>query len=111
MPDTPSELWRYLLSPPALIAVLIPGIVSLAILAAYAQAQRISLRLQLLWLFCLLVTLLSTHWKYQSDVHELYLVSAFSIACLVVIFNRMYISPVLIYSLTFLSLGIADTVA
>ena len=109
--STGSDLWHYLFSPPALVAVLIPGLASLIILTAYASAHRISARLRLLWIICLPVTLASTRWIYNGDLHELYLVSVFSVACLLVIFRRMYISPILIYALTFLSLGTVDAMA
>jgi len=48
-----SHLADYLLSPSAVIAVVIPGMTSLIILTAYLYASRVSGRLWLLWAVCL----------------------------------------------------------
>src|SRR5689334_17700727 len=103
-----SHLADYLLSPSAVIAVVIPGMTSLIILTAYLYASRVSGRLWLLWAVCLPITFGCGHWVHRDDLHELYLVSAFSIACLLLLFRKMYVPPALTYALTFLSLGVID---
>jgi hypothetical protein len=104
-------LANYLLSGSAWVAVFIPGIVSLIVVAVYARAGRFSTRLQVLWLCSLPVTLVCTHWDYTDDVHQLYIYSAFSVACIMIFFKRMYIPPPMAYALTFFSLGLVDLTA
>jgi hypothetical protein len=105
------DLQSYLFDAPALIAVAIPGTLSLAIIGLYGKAGRISTRLQLLWLLSLPIALACTRWSYTAEIHELYIYSAFSVACLLVLHKRMYVSPVLVYALSFLSLCAVDVVS
>jgi len=72
------------------------------------QAGRLSRRLQLLWSASILITLFCARWDYSNDLHQLYFYSAFSVACLVLLFKRMYIPPALAYALTFFSLCLVD---
>jgi hypothetical protein len=102
------DLQSYLLDAPGLVAVAIPGTLSLAIVSLYARAGRISTRLQVLWLLSLPITVVCTRWSYSGEVHELYIYSAFSVACLLVLHKRMYISPALAYALSFLSMCAVD---
>src|SRR5690349_10520900 len=97
---TSSAPFDYLLSSSAWVAVLIPATLSLWILGWYMQARRLSRRLQLLWSASILITLFCARWDYSNDLHQLYLYSAFSVACLVLLFKRMYIPPALAYALT-----------
>jgi hypothetical protein len=64
--------------------------------------------LQLVWIASLAITLCCTRWDYSGDLHQLYIFSAFSIACLIILFRRMYIPPALVYALTFFSLCLVD---
>lgn len=104
-------LSTWLSSPAALTAVVLPGVLSTALLIRHAYAGQLSLRLALTWLATLPITLLCTRWICDGDVHELYIFSAFSVAVLFVFFKRMTIAPTLVYALTFLSLGLVDTAA
>jgi hypothetical protein len=99
------QLWQYLLRPNTWVAVLIPGIASTVILA---RADRISMRLRLLWMVSLPLTVACMRWNHVGDLHQLCIFSIFSVACLLVLFRRMYISPALIYALTFMSLSAVD---
>jgi len=101
-------LANYLSRPETHVAVLLPGIVSLAVVAVYARAGKLSRRLQLLWLLALGVSFYFARWELTAEVHQLYLYSAFSVACLVLLFKRVYIAPALAYALTFLSLWVVD---
>ncbi len=101
-------LANYLSCPETRVAVLLPGVVSLAVLAFYARAGKLSRRLQLLWLLALAVSFYSARWELTADAHQLYIYSAFSVACLVLLFRRVYIAPALAYALTFLSLWVVD---
>ena len=47
-------------------------------------------------------------WDSSPDGDTLYTYSAFSIACLVLLFHRIYVPPALAYALTFLSLWWVD---
>ena len=101
-------LGEYLARPETSVAVLLPGIASLAILRFYFRAGRISDRLKLLWLMALPVSFYCARWESNPEVQQLYVYSAFSVACLLLLFNRVYISPALAYALTFLSLWLVD---
>jgi hypothetical protein len=105
---TGSASYDYLLSPSAWVAVFIPALLSLLILAWYIYAGRFSSRLQLVWIGSMPITLFCARWDYSNDLHQLYLYSAFSVACLILLFKRMYISPLLAYALSFLSLFLVD---
>ena len=98
----------YLSRPETSVAVLLPGVLSAAILAYYARAGKVSRRLQLLWVLTLGVTYYCARWELTSDTAQLYLFSAFSVACLLLLFRRVYVSPALAYALTFLSLWLVD---
>jgi hypothetical protein len=98
----------YLTSPETSLSVLLPGVLSAGILAYYAGAGKVSRRLQLLWVLTLGVTYYCARWELTSDTAQLYLFSAFSVACLLLLFRRVYVSPALAYALTFLSLWLVD---
>ena len=101
-------LLEYLRSPETHLAVIFPGVLSLAILGFYSRLGRISQRLQLLWVLALAIAFYSAHWDVSEDMQRLYVYSAFSVTCAMLLFNRMYISPPLAYALTFLSLWWVD---
>jgi hypothetical protein len=101
-------LANYLSCPETRVAVLLPGVVSLGILAFYARAGKLSRRLQLLWLLALAISFYSARWELSSEAHQLYIYSAFSVACIVLLFKRVYVAPALAYALTFLSLWMVD---
>ena len=98
----------YLSCPETRVAVLLPGLVSFGILAFYARAGKLSRRLQLLWLLALAISFYSARWELTSEAHQLYIYSTFSVACIVLLFNRVYVAPALAYALTFLSLWMVD---
>jgi hypothetical protein len=89
-------------------AVLLPGIVSLAIVSFYVRRGLLSDRMQLVWVLVLPVSFYCARWEATSDVQQLFIYSGFSVACLVLAFHRVYVSPVLAYALTFLSLWWVD---
>jgi len=101
-------LVHYLVAPETRLAVVIPGVASLAILGFYARRGRISQRLQLLWILALGVSFCCARWEVTADVQELYIYSAFSVACLLLLFRRIYVAPALVYALTFLALWWVD---
>jgi len=103
-----TALLKYLGSPAVLFAVLLPGLISVAIYWSYRRAGKVSRRLQVLWLLALGLTFYFAHWEQSEDVQRLYMYSGFSIVCLVLLFFRVYISPALAYALTFLSLWWVD---
>ena len=99
---------NYLLRREIGLAVVLPGLLSLAILGFYARNGKVSSRLQLLWVLALPVAYYSAHWELTADGARLYIYSAFSIVCLLLVFKRIYVPPALAYSLTFLSLWWVD---
>jgi len=99
---------NYLLQPETRWAVLLPGILSIAILIYYARAGRISKRLRLLWLLALPIAYFCARWDSTPEGDQLYTFSAFSVACLILLFRRVYIPPALAYALTFVSLWGVD---
>lgn len=101
-------LVHWLALPETRLAVVIPGLVSLAILGFYARAGRISHRLQLLWVLALPVSYYCAHWQDSGGLGTLYIYSAFSVVCALLVFIRIYLSPALAFSLTFLSLWWVD---
>jgi hypothetical protein len=101
-------LLRYLSSPAIQLAVILPGVVSVAIYWAYRRAGKVSLQLQLLWSVALALTFMFARWEQSDEVQRLYIYSGFSVACLVLLYFRVYISPALAYALTFLSLWWVD---
>ena len=101
-------LVNYLHSPETRTAVLLPGLASLAILQFYARRGRISNRLQLLWFLALPISYFSAHWVVTPEFRQLYIYSAFSVVCALVLFKRMYVPPALAFALTFLSLWWVD---
>jgi len=98
----------YLTGPEVRWAVLLPGLVSLAIVSFYVRKRRLSNRLQLVWILALPVNFYCARWEATSEVQQLFIYSGFSVACLLLAFNRIYVSPVLAYALTFLSLWWVD---
>jgi hypothetical protein len=101
-------LVHYLVAPETHFAVVIPGLASLAILGFYARRGRVSNRLQLLWFLALGVSFYCARWEISGDVQRLYIYSAFSVACLLLLFVRIYVAPALAYALTFLALWLVD---
>ena len=101
-------LGEYLTRPETSIAVLLPGIASLSILVFYARAGKISGRLKLLWLMALPVSFYCARWESSPEVQQLYVYSAFSVVCMLLLFKRVYIPPALAYALTFLSMWWVD---
>jgi len=99
---------NYLLRPEIGLAVLLPGLISLGILGFYARNGKVSSRLQLLWVLALPVCYYCARWELTAEGSQLYLYSAFSVACLLLLFNRISVPPALAYSLTFLSLWWVD---
>lgn len=103
-----STLFAYLSSPSVRLAVLVPGAASLAIIGFYFRSGGISERLQLVWLLALPVSFYCARWDDSGDVQRLYVFSAFSVACALLLFGREYIAPALAYALTFVSLWGVD---
>jgi len=101
-------LWRYVSNPAVQLAVILPGIVSVAIYWIYRRAGKVSFQLQLLWSVALALTFFFARWEQSDEVQRLYIYSGFSVACLVLLYFRVYISPALAYALTFLSLWWVD---
>jgi hypothetical protein len=99
---------HYLVAPETRLAVVIPGLASLAILGFYARQGKVSNRLQLLWVLTLGLSFYCARWEITEEVHRLYIYSAFSVACLLLLFRRIYVAPALVYALTFLGLWWVD---
>lgn len=89
-------------------AVLLPGIVSLAIVSFYVRRKLLSDRMQLIWVLALPVSYYCARWEATSEAQQLFIYSGFSVACLVLAFKRVYVSPALAYALTFLSMWWVD---
>jgi hypothetical protein len=106
------ESYAYLLSyfstPSILLAVVAPGLISAIIYWSYRRAGKVSPRLQVLWFVALAVTFFLARWESSEEVQRLNIYSAFSVACLVLLYFRVYIAPALAYALTFLSLWWVD---
>jgi hypothetical protein len=103
-------LAHYLFLPETRFAVVIPGLISLAILGFYARQGRVSARLQLLWVLAVGVSYYLARWETTHEVERLYIYSAFSVACMLLLFYRIYVAPALAYALTFLALWWVDVV-
>ena len=103
-----STLAGYLGRSSTLLAVLVPGALSLGIIAFYSHSKGISDRLKLLWMLALPISFCCARWENSEDMQQLYIYSAFSVVCLILLFKRLYISPPLAYALTFLSLWWVD---
>ena len=103
-----TALFKYLGSPAVLLAVFLPGLISVAIYWSYRRAGKVSARLQVLWLCALLLSFYFARWEQSEDVQRLYIYSGFSVVCLILLLFRLYISPALAYALTFLSLWWVD---
>jgi hypothetical protein len=101
-------LLTYLRDPAIGLAVIGPGVLSLAIVGFYARAGRISPRLQLLWVLAVVISFWCARWESSAEAESLYIYSGFSVACMLLLFHRVYISPALAYALTFLSLWWVD---
>jgi hypothetical protein len=99
---------NYLSLPETGVAVLLPGILSLSIVGFYVRAGKLSNRLQLLWILVLPIAYYCARWELSPEGDQLYTYSAFSVACLVLLFKRIYVPPALAYALTFLSLWWVD---
>jgi len=98
----------WLHEPETRLAVIAPGLLSLAILGFYVRRGGISDRLQLVWMLALPVSFYCAQWQDGDGMGALYIYSAFSIACVLLLFMRIYVSPALAFSLTFLSLWWVD---
>ena len=103
-------LVQYLVAPETRLAVLVPGVISLAILAFYARKGKLSRRLQLVWVLTLGMSFYFARWEITDEVQRLYIYSAFSVACVLLLFKRIYVAPALAYALTFLALWWVDVV-
>jgi hypothetical protein len=101
-------LVSYLHLPETRAAVVLPGLASLAILAFYVRTGRISDRLQLLWILALPISYYCARWVVTPDYQQLYIYSAFSVVCALLLFKRIYVPPALAFALTFLSLWWVD---
>ena len=101
-------LLYYLDRPEIHVAVVLPGLASLAILGWYVRRGQISDRLQLLWVLALGISYYCTRWVITPELDTLYIYSAFSIACALLLFKRIYIPPALAFALTFLALWWVD---
>lgn len=99
---------NYLLRREIGFAVLLPGLLSLCILSFYVRNGKVSNRLQLLWILALPVAYYCASWELTAEGARLYIYSAFSVVCLLLLFKRIYVPPALAYSLTFLSLWWVD---
>jgi hypothetical protein len=103
-----AELVNYLVLPETRAAVVLPGLASLFIVAVYARRGRISERLQLLWVLALAVSYYCARWIVTGEVQQLYIYSAFSVVCALLLYKRIYVPPALAFALTFLSLWWVD---
>jgi hypothetical protein len=101
-------LAAYLHLPETRSAVIVPGLASLAILGFYARRGRISHRLQLLWILALAISYYCARWIVTPELQQLYIYSAFSVVCALLLFKRIYVPPALAFALTFLSLWWVD---
>jgi hypothetical protein len=101
-------LVSYLHLPETRAAVLLPGLASLLILAFYARSGRISDRLQLLWMLALPISYYCAQWIVTPEYQQLYIYSAFSVVCALLLFKRIYVPPALAFALTFLALWWVD---
>ena len=101
-------LLAYLHAPETLAAVVLPGILSVAILLGYASAGRVSRRLMAVWWAALPVSYLCAYWVITTETQTLYIFSAFSVACLFLLFFRKSLPPALAFALTFMSLLFVD---
>jgi hypothetical protein len=99
---------NYVLLPETSLAVLVPGLISLVILGFYVRAGKLSSRMQLLWVLAVAVSYYCARWELTAEVERLYIYSAFSVACVVLLFKRISVPPALAYALTFLSLWWVD---
>jgi hypothetical protein len=104
------SLVQYLVAPETRLAVLIPGVISLAILGFYARQRKVSHRLQLVWVLTLGMSFYFARWEITEELQRLYIYSAFSVACVLLLFKRIYVAPALAYALTFLALWWVDVV-
>jgi hypothetical protein len=101
-------LVHYLHRPEIHVAVVLPGLASLTILGWYARRGLISDRLQLLWMLALGISYYCARWVITPEFETLYIYSAFSIVCALLLFNRVYVPPALAFALTFLALWWVD---
>jgi hypothetical protein len=70
-------LLTYLHAPETLVAVVLPGLLSIGILFGYAYAGRVSRRLMLIWWTALPVSYLCARWVVTAETQSLYIFSAF----------------------------------
>jgi hypothetical protein len=103
-------LVSYLHLPETRAAVVLPGLASLAIIAFYARNGRISARLRLLWVLALPISYYCAQWVVTPQFQQLYIYSAFSVVCALLLFKRIYVPPALAFALTFLALLWVDIV-
>jgi hypothetical protein len=103
-----AALLSYLHLPETRAAVVLPGLASLAIVGFYARRGRISDKLQLLWVLALPVSYFCARWIVTPEYQALYIYSAFSVICALLLFKRILVPPALAFALTFLSLWWVD---
>ncbi|MCC7547862.1 MAG: hypothetical protein IT532_08855 [Burkholderiales bacterium] len=103
-----AALMSYLSTPETQLAVLLPGALSVAALGYYARGRRISLRLQAMWWLALPISYLCATWVISAEQQSLYIYSAFSVACALMLFGRVCVPPALAFALTFASLLCVD---
>ncbi len=103
-----AALLGYLRARETQVAVLLPGAISLAALAYYCIGGRISVRLQAIWWLALPISYLCATWVITAEHESLYIYSAFSVACALLLFKRIYVPPALAFALTFVSLFCVD---
>jgi hypothetical protein len=62
----------------------------------------------LLWVLALPISYYCAHWQDSGGTERLYIYSAFSVVCALLVFMRIYLPPALAFALTFLSLWWVD---
>ncbi len=101
-------LGQYLSARETQVAVLLPGLFSIATLGYYASTRRISARLQALWWLALPISYLCATWVVTSEQQSLYIYSAFSVACALLLYRRVCVPAALAFALTFVALLCVD---
>jgi len=101
-------LHAYLADPATQTAVIVPGALACGIVLFHSLTGRISERLQLTWMLTLPLSFSLARWAESGDLQQLYVYSSFSVACVLLVFRGLWISPALAYALTYLSLWWTD---
>ena len=78
-----------------LLMAVIAGLVALFILPLVTDND---------YILALGISFCCARWEVTGEVQRLYIYSAFSVACLLLLFVRIYVAPALAYALTFLAL-------